>query len=189
MKVLYPNTPKSNLFETGTILWRAVHISHLGEVELSQIDFQITPKGSFCCRVGITGNWLYEPEVYGPEAKGFIIFMQKAPDPNWTHLLVTGCSKRMYEDPRTNPRGEGCALFAEPVTPYEMNDYINFRREMYEEIRNLNGEDSYDNRETICMDTWPASHRINDKRLIYSPKGVQENGIWYPGYTHQTIEP
>ena len=190
MQILYPDTPRAKLFPRGMILWRSADIDRQGNIDIRDIEFPKTPQGSYICRCGVTGNWLHESEIYqsDEQVKGFVVFLKELPSPNWTHLIVTGCSKRMFEDPRTNPLGSGCAIFADPGKEYDMSNYLKFRLDMYQAMRDNPDADSWESRFDLSSETWPDDFRVGDKRLIYYPYGESEGEDWYPAFDHQVIQ-
>lgn len=162
----------STLFPSGLILHRGVVIND-GQVDYGPVFFDQTRKGSFMCRCTLNGNFLYEPEINTQH--GNVVFLTALPPRNWTHLIVTGTSKKMQGDPRLNPKGFGRAIFAEICEPFE--DYLSFRKEMYEAVLL---QDDWEGKVQHCKSITPGP----GKRLVYQAHGEPDNdGKWLPYYS------
>lgn len=164
MNVLLPETPRRLLFPKGTIIWRPV--------PLVEIEWEKTPKGSYLTRCLLNGNFIHEPEV---NEKGSVVFIDRLPVENWTHLVVTGVSKAMHVSP--DPKGKGQAIFAIPGIPFDMDNYLAFRGEIKEMIL-LHPEASYDIKVDYSFAAWPVDRRAGDRRLIYDNTTSQYEHIY-----------
>lgn len=163
MNILDENTPRMVLFPKGTILWRSVHFSPDG-VTLDEPVFEKTPSGALMARCLLNGNYCNEPEVY-EGGSGNVVFIDKAPTNNWTHLIVTGVSKAMKAPPAA--RGAGCAIFATPAVPYYLESYLEFRRLMFNAMLE-NRDATYEAKLAYTLEIWPTDRRPGDRRLVYS---------------------
>lgn len=131
-------SPLAPLFKNGTVLWRSVaHYSGMSGmvgmptglrryVTPRETTFEKTDKGSFAGRVhleGGTGDFIWEPVVSSARTEegrpiyGLVVFVDKEPEPNWTHLIVKGVSKAMqqpYDREAGYRRVKGGGYFCDP---------------------------------------------------------------------------
>lgn len=74
----------------GTCLWRDFAISGTDGVRIADVPFTQTERGNYMARVEFLSNWLFEPTVWNRTSKphGVIVFVDKIPPDDWTHLIV-----------------------------------------------------------------------------------------------------
>jgi len=156
------------LFPAGTVLWRACFFSgqnfcaRLGEVQPSK-----TNKGSWIFRLNVHGSFFFEPELGNAHYKewntyGLVVFLNEELPENWTHLIVTGCSKAMH-DPGAE---KGKALFAEVAEPYK--GYLAFRERLANNGQSLNY--NFDQALELSLQHWPEDFKPGQRRLITTLK-------------------
>ena len=122
-----PDLPLSNVLVPGTVIWRKLH--YLDDSKLSSIKFVKTEKGSLMAKV----RQLYSEFVVinhtvdGYQRPGYTVFVSGDMPENWTHIIVTGVSKKFKE----STSGKGGAVFAKFAKPYDLQSYVQFRKEIY----------------------------------------------------------
>lgn len=180
--VLTETDPWANMLQKGMILWRNCSIiaSAGHDVEVNNVVFDPTDRGSYLARICLcqaTGMW--EPEVLSNKAddvhynRGIAVFVQDVPPAHWTHLVITGVSKRFTQPGR--PEQGGC-VFARVAMPLEMDDYAKFRARMFDAMRaELNA--TIDRAAEISNDVWPSGSKPGDVRLVVQPAWTE--GAYY----------
>lgn len=166
------------MFKSGTILWRSVAHNSLTGIEVREITFE-KDKNSYIGRVNLeggSGNFIWEPVVLPNKREdipaatvyGLVVFIDKLPDPDWTHLIVTGVSKAMkhsYDPTIGYNQLKGGAVFATPAKPYDMHEYKAFRSHMFSAMsQNLNAD--FLTKQNLTLDVWPNEVRPGHCRLI-----------------------
>jgi len=171
----------SDLFPDGVVLWREVHFDIKGEkyrAELADVDFEKTHMGHWLCRIQIPGEYLYEPEVCSNK-NGLVVFADREPPKDWTHLVVSGRGKTIQ-----NPGvpGPGTCIFAKVAEPFPLADYMDFRKKLFKlcwRIDHGKLEGSFDNILDQCDKVWLPDFRGNEQRLILRRNEDRENLMDY----------
>jgi hypothetical protein len=181
-----------SLFPQGTVLWRTVSFTSMtGNIEVEDWTPVKTEKGSYMCRCLLEGHFTWEPQVHPATyrhdsyrgvtdlpSSGLVVFVDSQPPPRWTHLIVTGVSKVLKEPGRPE---KGAALFCTVPRPYDMNDYKDFRRRMYNVYtQNLNAdiEGAIDH----SLKIWVAGQTPEELRLVNKIAAVEPEVQYY--YAH-----
>ncbi len=184
----------SDMFPLGTILWRATQ-QFSDSAELEDVIFDKTDKGTFMCRahfLGVSAGW--EPHVYGSRnvyngpTRGMVVFMDNEPQEDWTHLIVTGVSKAMRQPvgPDGGKNDKGMCLFAKEATPYEVEDYLDFRSRLAQ-IRRQHPNVPIEEIVSLSMDCWPDEKREGERRLVVDRHNQQATGALYD-YAHLLVK-
>ena len=160
------------MFKNGTVLWRhCFHHVHKG-VRVEPMTFDKTEKGTYLGRIQLGGgtDFTFEPVVipnsYDDQGSkihcfGIVVFIDKMPPEDWTHLLVTGVSKAM----RTPGTEKGHAVFATPAKPYPMDEYRRFRGDMARLVHN-NLNATFEQKKQAMLNCWPNEVRPTECRLL-----------------------
>lgn len=178
---LTKNDPWSSMLVKGVVLWRRVRIidrrfaliEEWGDQHGRQLTFK-KDNNRLVAKVLLNGNFIWEPEVMPfktgkQENQGIILMLDREPQPNWTHLVVTGVSNALRLPGRQD---KGGVIFATPAKPYRMSDYIRFRLEMFDAVSNivldkeLCSRMSHDEKVEIASKVWPRDVRPEITRLF-----------------------
>lgn len=126
------------LFPKGTVLWRQVTFVLTDDQkkfksQLESVEFEPTDKQNYMARMKIESQWMYEPEVYSPNAgedrtKGFVVFAADPPPDDWTHLIVTGVGKALHQ---VGWPSKGTCVFGKWASPFEKEAYMEFRKQLF----------------------------------------------------------
>jgi len=170
-----------DLFPPGLIIWRPVAINGKRfwpnlcpgwPFDYVSDDNRI----GFVAKFSMFGeNQIWEPEVRSSRMsenqtlKGVVLFTDQNPPKNWTHLIVSGVS-----DSAKNPglRNKGNCVFCSVPQPYEMEDYLAFRRDLGKSVIQEclqvgdEGHVPMDEVVSISKDCWPDEFRQKSSRLV-----------------------
>lgn len=74
----------------GTSLWRDFAVNVNTGIHIADVPFTETDKGNYTARLEFVSGWLFEPHVWNRQHKphGLIVFVDKVPPDDWTHLIV-----------------------------------------------------------------------------------------------------
>lgn len=162
-----------DMFPNGTVLWRATKESAKGQHEPMEFEFEPTDRGTVMARMQFLDTTGWEPQVHGVRSDdgdpttGMVVFLDIKPDHDWTHLIVTGASRKMKEPvgPDGGKNDRGMCLFAKSAKPYRMEDYLAFRNQLTNSKKpNIH----YDIEQAleVTKQLWPKEQRMNERRLL-----------------------
>jgi hypothetical protein len=108
-----------DILTPGTVIVRPIVANLKTGIRIDLVEFRLTPKGSYMCRVNWGSGWTPEPQAFDAKFHGVVSFLKEEPPADWTHLVVT--KNAMKED--------GGVLFLECPAPQP--DYLKFRTELF----------------------------------------------------------
>jgi hypothetical protein len=170
MKHLHKTEPWCSALEIGAVIWRPVQFSSIAEsiakscrlIHAKSI-FKPAPKGGFMCRMATPGCFIPELELIpaqtrtGKARSGLVVFVPHMPDSGWTHLMITGLTAQLRDKACSE---HGGALHAAIATPFEMDDYTEFRVNMLMAMmllaRGYEGESLAEAQIAAAEDIWPT---------------------------------
>jgi hypothetical protein len=115
-------------------------------VELGKINFEKTPYQqkdgtiihTWLANIKMCHNFMLEPVVTnkhnndGELIGGIVLVLDKLPDPDWTHVIVTGVSNGFKK-----PGGRTGVVFATTAeNNIEFEEYVDFRHKIYSILNN-----------------------------------------------------
>jgi len=155
--------------------------------------FHKTDRDMVAARIAVVGEgFMCEPEIRSvsmkrnPALKGMMLFLDEYPQEDWTHLVVTGHTRALVQP---GMRNKGAALFARRAEPYDMDCYLDFRRDLAMRLmRELLGVDNYlqipfDRIVEIADEMWPEFGRHSTVRLVCRSRSIG-NGSFVYDYAH-----
>lgn len=178
MHILNPTDPREPVFRPGTIIHRACSFNRDFSAEPANVDFLTVSDGRMC-RMQMQGNFIPEPEAHSNKVEkkttaGVVVFVSGELPKDWTHLLITGVSRKMKQR-RTEAEsgkwdGRGCAVFAQFATPYNLDAYLRFRAQMAERWEEWSNSDLAGKIKVISEVQLPEV-REGERRLAWSLVG------------------
>lgn len=169
----------ADMFPIGTVLHRA--LNHDGKkLNPADVEFQKTDKGTVMARMQFLNGAGWEPHVFGATENGqpttgMVVFLDVPPDDDWTHLIVTGCSKKMREavGPDGGKNDRGMCLFAKAAKPYDMADYLKFREKL-DKARDNATHYGIEQAIKASLDIWPSEQRTGERRVVVERNWIKE---------------
>lgn len=142
-----------------TVLWREVGIDADGMAEFAWEngdEFTRTERGSWMARVA-QASFTWEPGIHPKH--GAVIFCDRRPPPNWTHMVVRHNTLK--------PGGGGAVFVDLPSSFLPEHVYLGFRSAYCGAGRgHLN--DIFDERVSIALRCWPEGlRRLGGRRVVY----------------------
>jgi hypothetical protein len=145
METLTIHDAWSKMLRKGIALWRPCSFSLNDdgcEVSVNDVVFEPTPdertgRTSYLVRLNLDSTDFWEPQIISKRnnrnylERGIVVFADEIPPPNWTHLVLSGTSIPFTKAGK--PERGGC-LFARVGQPYDMQDYVTFRKTMFETL-------------------------------------------------------